>query len=456
MMADKKDPYAIPWTIEGLPPYVEFETLEDIFIATAITDKRARGILFEAIPHLADVWRNHIWQWLRQRADWPEEQLLEAARASSNTPLSDWLKYSGVSLRPLPLGELEDKMATWRNMASKYRLRQLTIWFSYHVDRIMRGVVTTEPIELVSKIRTYLDDLERGMEIKEAELAADIVDEALTLAKAKWVETPWDYINEKIGGVPVGAITFIAAPPGRGKTCALVDLAWDCSGSHIPTLFVSAEMSRDAIIQRIISRGSGVEYEDIRAGRYEGVDKHAVENATMRLKERPLWILSPEYGIGHLGILLTLIRCAIKRRGIKLVLVDYLQIIKGWSREERISIGQVCRALKNLAISENVGMVVAVQCGRSSYDRKPNLRDLFGSSNIEQDADLILALWQPNHSPNHNPEHNEEPKKHNRRENILLLALKNRFGGWLGYWSAAWDRGTASFTARTKEEEIPF
>ncbi len=451
-MEKQKDPFARPWTIEGLAHNTEFETLEDRLIATAITDRRARVILFESIPRLAEEWQNHVWQWLRERADWPEEQLMEAANVHSNTTLSCWRRDSNVSLHPIAIEDLDAKIAAWRDMAGKYRLRQLGAWLSYHAGQMARGAVKTEPIELISRTRAYLDDLERGLEIREADLAGDKVDEALTHAMAKWVETPWDYINEKIGGVPVGAITFIAAPPGRGKTCALVDLAWHCSGIQIPTLFVSAEMYRDAIIQRLISRGSGVEYEVVRSGEYDDVDKLAVENAARRLKERPLWILSPEHGIGYLGNLLTLTRCGIKRRGIKLVLIDYLQIIQGWNKEERHNIGQVVRSLKNLAISENAAIVVAAQCGRASYGRKPTMRDLFGSSNIEQDADLILALWQPDIDKTEKTQAVER----RRREDVLILTLKNRYGGWMGYMAATWDRGTASFTARIKEGEIPF
>ena len=90
-----------------------------------------------------------------------------------------------------------------------------------------------------------------------------------------------------------------------------------------------------------------------------------------------------------------LARAHVRKYGVRMVVVDYLQKLRPAERSNNryLEVGEITRRLKELAVATGAAVVVPCQLGRDSENRRPTLRDLRESGDIEQDADVVALLW---------------------------------------------------------------
>jgi replicative DNA helicase len=169
---------------------------------------------------------------------------------------------------------------------------------------------------------------------------------------------------------------------------------------HGKVLVLSLEMSAGALVQRLLCAEAKVDSQAVRTGRLSSADWHRLTAAAGRLAEAPIFI-------DDSGALTVLEARAKARRmkaehGLDLVIIDYLQLMRGRSgienRQQEIS--EISRSLKALAKELNVPVVALSQLSRavesrSQRDYRPQLSDLRESGALEQDADVILFLYRP-------------------------------------------------------------
>ncbi|MGQ0587381.1 MAG: replicative DNA helicase [Gammaproteobacteria bacterium] len=198
-------------------------------------------------------------------------------------------------------------------------------------------------------------------------------------------------------GMHPGDLIVIAARPGMGKTSLALNIAEHVAfNDKKPVAVFSMEMSGDQLTQRIMSSFGRIELSKLRNGRLDAADMDRLTMAGGFLREAPLYIdetaaLSP-------AEIRARARRLAARFGIKLIVVDYIQLMQvPGTRENRTNeVSEITRSLKALAKELRIPVIALSQLSRANEkeNRKPRLSDLRDSGGIEQDADTVLFIYR--------------------------------------------------------------
>lgn len=197
-------------------------------------------------------------------------------------------------------------------------------------------------------------------------------------------------------GLSRGDLVIVAGRPSMGKTSfALNILESACSKGHGGLLF-SLEMSTANNVNKIIASNGGVKYQNIRSGRIEDDEWARITHATNRIYN---WNMrfddTPAISFRELRSKAR----RLKKRGLDLVVVDYLQLMTLPQKDSRVqALGEVSRGLKQLARELDLTVIALSQLNRSvdsRQEKRPTMSDLRDSGEIEQDADVILFPFRP-------------------------------------------------------------
>jgi replicative DNA helicase len=246
-----------------------------------------------------------------------------------------------------------------------------------------------------------------------AELLGDLMPDFLTRLEigdtGPKVRTGWDELDRLIPGLRPGQLVTIGARPGMGKTAAMVGLA-ACTAikEGKPVLFWSLEMSRDEILERLLSAVAGVPLARIIDRQLNEDDWQRIGRVYPRIAAAPLRI-SDDVGMRLHDLRATL--RTMKREGspAELVVVDYLQLMTSADRTEnrQTEVSAYARGLKLAAKEYGVPIVVGSQLNRnaeSRSDKRPSLADLRESGAVEQDSDVVILLYRDDAYDRESPE----------------------------------------------------
>jgi len=194
-------------------------------------------------------------------------------------------------------------------------------------------------------------------------------------------------------------LIILAARPSVGKTAMALNIVRHVIvEEQLPVLFVSLEQTRIELAERLLAAQARVDSHKLRKGHLSGDDIGKLHSAGDVLRNANLFIDdSPAQGM--LRIAANARRLKI-RSGIRLVVIDYLQLIDPENRRDprQEQVAQISRRLKHLARELEIPVVALAQVNRTSEDRqdhRPRLADLRESGSIEQDADTCLMLHRP-------------------------------------------------------------
>ncbi|MEP6260806.1 MAG: replicative DNA helicase [Gillisia sp.] len=216
------------------------------------------------------------------------------------------------------------------------------------------------------------------------------------------VPSGFDKLDKLTSGWQPSDLVIIAARPGMGKTALTLSMARNIAvGNNIPVAFFSLEMSAVQLITRLISSETGLSSEKLRTGNLETHEWEQLNVKVKDLEKAPLFIDdTPSLSIFDLR---AKARRLSSQYGIKLIVVDYLQLmtagssVKGGNREQEIS--TISRNLKALAKELNIPVIALSQLSRAVETRggskRPLLSDLRESGAIEQDADIVSFIYRP-------------------------------------------------------------
>jgi len=299
---------------------------------------------------------------------------------------------------------------------------------------------TKDVFEMLDKAESKLYDVTQGNIKKSTETAQNLVIQA-----KKKIE---DIANkEGMSGVPSGFndvdkltsgwqpsdLVIIAARPGMGKTALTLSMARNIAVlQNIPVAFFSLEMSSIQLITRLISSETGLSSEKLRTGKLE---KHEWEQLNVKvssLEKAPLFIDdTPSLSIFDLR---AKARRLSSQHGIKLIIIDYLQLMtsggssKTGNREQEIS--TISRNLKALAKELNIPVIALSQLSRAVETRggskRPLLSDLRESGAIEQDADIVSFIYRPEYYKIDEWDDEERTPSNGQAE---FIVAKHRNGG---------------------------
>lgn len=192
------------------------------------------------------------------------------------------------------------------------------------------------------------------------------------------------------GGFNGGNLVILAARPSVGKTTIAMQIAQAASADNNKTLVFSLEMTKKELVQRLLqSTGLVSQYELVT----HNINWDNYERALGMVVNSNLIINDDAYNIHDIR---HKIITSVKMQGVKMVIIDYLQLIKG--ADPRMSmndqVGELTSALKQTAKQCNIPIIVLSQLSRESVreNRSPQLYDLRSSGAIEQDADIVVML----------------------------------------------------------------
>lgn len=237
--------------------------------------------------------------------------------------------------------------------------------------------------------------------IKEALAASfDRLDELHKRAGGlRGVPTGFPDLDNKLAGMQDSNLLVLAARPGTGKTAFTLNIAQNVASIYkIPMAFFSLEMSKEELVDRMLVAQADIDAWRLKTGKLSDEDFTRLSEAMGQLAEAPLYIDdTPGINIMELR---TKARRVQMEHGVKLIVVDYLQLVNAGKRfEGRVQeVSYVSQNMKNIARELKIPVIAISQLSRAVEARgtkEPQLSDLRESGAIEQDADVVMFLYRP-------------------------------------------------------------
>lgn len=268
---------------------------------------------------------------------------------------------------------------------------------------------STDVFDLLDEAESKLYDVTQGNIKRSSESAQSLVLEAKRKIEEiskqdglSGVSTGFEKLDKITSGWQPSDLIIIAARPGMGKTALTLSMARNIAVTkQIPVAFFSLEMSSVQLITRLISAETGLSSEKLRTGKLADHEWQQLNVKVSDLEKAPLYIDdTPSLSIFDLR---AKARRLSSQYGIKLIIIDYLQLMvgttssKGGNREQEIS--TISRNLKALAKELDIPVIALSQLSRAVETRggvkRPMLADLRESGAIEQDADIVTFIYRP-------------------------------------------------------------
>jgi replicative DNA helicase len=219
------------------------------------------------------------------------------------------------------------------------------------------------------------------------------------------VESGFEDLDRMTTGFHKSDLVILAARPAMGKTALALNAIWHAAGiKGLPVAIFSLEMSKEQLVQRLISQVTRIRTQDLRSGNVGAEDWPKLVRGVAEVARAPVWIDDTA------GITLMEMRAKVRRLAsrlnaqneapLSLVVVDYLQLMIGQrarAENRQQEIAEISRGLKVLARDLNIPVVAVAQLSRAveqRHDKRPLLSDLRDSGSIEQDADMVMFLYR--------------------------------------------------------------
>ncbi len=219
------------------------------------------------------------------------------------------------------------------------------------------------------------------------------------------VETGFDDLDRLTTGFHKSDLVILAARPAMGKTALALNAIWHAAGQKgMPVAIFSLEMSKEQLVQRLISQNTRIPAQALRSGNVRAEDWPKLVRGVAQVSRAPIWIDDTA------GVTLMEMRAKVRRLSsrlnaeggppLSLVVVDYLQLMVGQgnrSENRQQEIAEISRGLKVLARDLDVPVLAIAQLSRAveqRHDKRPLLSDLRDSGALEQDADMVMFLYR--------------------------------------------------------------
>jgi replicative DNA helicase len=279
--------------------------------------------------------------------------------------------------------------------------------------RCTQGILSSA-LEAQESTEQLLDDAEKAIfQVAEKRLRAGFLPISVTaeeslkaieeLTRRKelitGVPTGFPELDEMTAGLQRGDLVVLAARPSMGKTALALNLTTHAALNHGRTVGIfSLEMSHQQLFLRMLCSEGHVDAHRLRTGRVDREEWQGIIKVFGRLSGAPVYI-DDTPGIGVMEMRAKARRLT-RERGLDMLIVDYLQLMRGRERYEsrQQEISDISRSLKELAKELNIPVIALSQLSRAPEqrggDHRPQLSDLRESGAIEQDADVVMFLFR--------------------------------------------------------------
>jgi replicative DNA helicase len=261
-----------------------------------------------------------------------------------------------------------------------------------------------EAVELVNSAQAEIYAVSGNQEVEDYVPLTDAVSAAIDEIEAAkhtdgsmtGVPTGFRELDELTNGLHPGQLIIVAARPAIGKSTLALDFARAASVHYNqPSIFFSLEMGRSEIAMRLMSAEASVPLQLMRKGTVDSQDWTKIAQVRGRINDAPLYIDdSPNMTLVEIRAKCRRLK---QRVGLKMVVIDYLQLLTSGKRVEsrQQEVSEFSRALKLMAKELQVPVIALSQLNRGAEqraDKMPALSDLRESGSIEQDADMVVLL----------------------------------------------------------------
>jgi len=342
-------------------------------------------------------------------------------------------------------------------LMDKHVLRQLihacslNIHYAYehgrgHIDEDVDGEIDKAE-QRVLAVREGAKSADGIKPLKEHVMEAiDSIEQMLANpGQLRGLSSGYKQLDDLSAGLQGGEMFVIAARPSMGKTSLVMNIVEHIAvDQSLPTAVFSLEMSASMLVRRLLVSRARISMSTLQRGLLNESDHDAIAKAMRDLQKSQIWIdETPGIDIMELR---AKARRLHKQHGIKMIAIDYLQLLTSSSRKAKdnrqIEIAEISAGIKGIAKELNIPIIVLAQLNRSVEQRKgqrPMLSDLRESGSIEQDADMVGLLTRTDYAGSKQVEDDDDKKggkgsKDNssdeekpKGESVLIIA-KNRNG----------------------------
>lgn len=259
-----------------------------------------------------------------------------------------------------------------------------------------QGLISKWTSKLLSMNNEFRNETKK-LSFKElySETILEVANKSETNVLFDVIPTGFAELDRIVLGLPLGELIILGARPAMGKTALFLSiLANSIKNKNEPIAYFSLENSAQYTMLRLLSLFSEIPYEKIIKKNLEEYEINQFVELTKKIAQANITIEDNCFTIDDI---ITQTHFLVKEKGVKLIMVDYLQLVQvrgKMSREQEVAKG--CRELKALARKYNIAVLVSSQLSRAvetrGGDRRPQLSDLRESGAIEQDADKVLFL----------------------------------------------------------------
>jgi len=256
------------------------------------------------------------------------------------------------------------------------------------------------------------------------------------------IPTGFRDLDNILAGLQRSDLVILAARPSLGKSALAVDIAKNVACKYkMPVGIFSLEMSKDQIVDRLISAQADVDLWKIRTGKLSDQgpnnDFERIQRAMAELAEAPLYI--DDVSSSNVIQMRAMARRLAMDKGLGLLIIDYLQLMEGRGNIDNIvqQVSENSRALKSIAKELNIPVLVVSQLSRAVEHRMPpvpRLSDLRESGSIEQDADVVMFIYRE-----------DKYKPNSERKNVAEIIIAKHRNGPVGKIELYFDETRVTF-----------
>ena len=246
-----------------------------------------------------------------------------------------------------------------------------------------------------------------------------------------------------------GDLVIIAGATSQGKSTLASTIAYNMANAGEPIAYYSLEMSAKQLTARMMARCTQVSSSITLYAKLSDQEYKQVYDGSLGIKKLPIYF--DEKNKTSFVNMCSSIRRMVKRYGVKVVFIDYLQILANGSRDNRESlIGDMARDLKRLAVEENICICALSQLNRSKEDKgRPRLNQMRGSGQIEEACDMAVLIHRPNLQKESANIYLDKGRNIGVAKDII------KFNGNLSYFSD-FEQGDPSAPYKEQKEDLPF
>jgi replicative DNA helicase len=350
--------------------------------------------------------------------------------------ISTFVKNNGIDTKIIK--NLSNATAGLVDMES-YSNEVIRLWQIRELKKILTLIISDKTSDfnaIKTKLEGDIADISINMSNQPKKIDK-VIDDVLSNHQKELIFTGFDKLDTLTGGFELGNLVIIGGRPSSGKTTFCLNFAKNVSLSH-GVLFFSMEVSDKSLARKFLNETTGASAYRLKIGATTEADKLSIENNRHTWKDYNL-ILDQENGINLLTIR-SKIKRAMLKNDIKMICIDYLQLIassgKEFSREQQIS--RIAEGLKKIAKDFNIVVVALSQLSRagdSRENKRPILSDLRDSGAIEQNADIVMFTHREEYFlerekvPEHSKHYEDWLKCYNNvKGKADIIVSKNREG----------------------------